>query len=123
MMGPMTESQRTMFLNEMNLIRKDSGVGVLLALFLGSFGAHRFYLRQMGLGALYAVFCLTLIPGLVGVVECFLMSNRVKIYNQDQALIVARLIRGSSCNERSCKGCGQCEECMSLLADEMAFAE
>ena len=41
----------------------------LLAILLGSFGAHRFYLGHIGLGILYLVFFWTWIPGIVGLIE------------------------------------------------------
>lgn len=48
---------------------KSKNVTALLAIFLGSFGAHRFYLGQTKLGLLYLAFFWTLIPGIVGVLE------------------------------------------------------
>ncbi|RKO71209.1 TM2 domain-containing protein [Sphingobacterium puteale] len=41
---------------------KDKTTAALMAFFLGGFGAHRFYLGQIGLGFLYLLFCWTLIP-------------------------------------------------------------
>jgi len=41
----------------------------LLALFLGGFGIHRFYLGQPGLGILYLLFFWTFIPAMVAFVE------------------------------------------------------
>ncbi|UHQ99199.1 TerB N-terminal domain-containing protein (plasmid) [Natrinema zhouii] len=51
------------------MISKSKTVAALLAIFLGSFGAHRFYLRSYGWGILYFLFFWTLIPGLIGFVE------------------------------------------------------
>lgn len=48
---------------------KSKTVAALLAIFLGSFGAHRFYLRSYGWGILYLLFFWTLIPGLIGFAE------------------------------------------------------
>ena len=48
---------------------KSKTVASLLAIFLGSFGAHRFYLRSYGLGVIYLLFCWTLIPGILGIIE------------------------------------------------------
>lgn len=41
----------------------------LLALFLGGFGAHHFYLGRTGLGMLYLLFFWTLIPGFIAFFE------------------------------------------------------
>jgi TM2 domain-containing membrane protein YozV len=41
----------------------------LLAIFLGSFGVHKFYLGQKGAGALYLLFFWTYIPLVIGLVE------------------------------------------------------
>ena len=42
---------------------------VLLALFLGGFGAHNFYAGRTGLGILYLLFCWTLIPAFAALVQ------------------------------------------------------
>lgn len=44
-------------------------VAALLALFLGGFGVHKFYLGKMGLGLLYLIFCWTFIPGVIAFIE------------------------------------------------------
>jgi TM2 domain-containing membrane protein YozV len=77
------------FYQQYEATRRDEVVGILLALFLGGFGAHRFYLRQTGLGVLYILFCWTGIPSLVGLVECFLMPGRVREFNALQAGAIA----------------------------------
>lgn len=41
----------------------------ILAIFLGSIGAHKFYLGRFGQGILYLLFCWTGIPGIVGFIE------------------------------------------------------
>ncbi len=49
--------------------RKSKIAAGLLAILLGDFGVHKFYLGQVGLGIVYLLFCWTLIPGIVGVIE------------------------------------------------------
>ena len=52
----------------------------LLAIFLGSFGIHKFYLGDNTLGVIYLIFFWTAIPGIVGLIEGILwltQSNEV----------------------------------------------
>lgn len=51
---------------------KNKIIAALLAFFLGSFGAHQFYLGNNGKGILYVLFCWTLIPSLIAFVEFIL---------------------------------------------------
>ena len=51
---------------------KNRVAAILLALFLGGLGAHKFYLGQVGMGLLYLVFCWTGIPAIVALVEAIL---------------------------------------------------
>ncbi len=69
--------------------RRDEVVGILLALFLGTFGAHHFYLRRTGLGILYLCFFWSGIPAILGLIECFFMPGRVREFNAIQAAGIA----------------------------------
>ena len=42
---------QAIFYEQYEAARRDEVVGILLALFLGSFGIHHFYLRRTGLGS------------------------------------------------------------------------
>ena len=90
------QQQQAAFYAYMAAYQKDEVVGVLLAFFLGSFGAHHFYLRRTGLGILYALFCWTGIPTVVSLIECFFMPGRVRLYNAEQALMIASMISAAS---------------------------
>ena len=70
-------------------VRRDEVVGVLLALFLGCFGVHHFYLGRVGLGVLYLCFSWTGIPAILGLIECFFMPARVREFNAIQAAGIA----------------------------------
>ncbi|BBG30716.1 MULTISPECIES: TM2 domain-containing protein [Zymobacter] len=48
---------------------KSKVVAGILAIFLGAFGIHRFYLGNIGLGILYLLFFWTGIPGIVAFIE------------------------------------------------------
>ena len=50
---------QAIFYQQYEAVRRDEVVGILLALFLGGFGIHHFYLRRHGLGILYLCFCWT----------------------------------------------------------------
>jgi hypothetical protein len=44
-------------------------VAAILAILLGTFGAHKFYLGKTGVGVLYLCFSWTFVPTIVGIVE------------------------------------------------------
>ncbi len=94
-MQSLDQHQRLLFTNEMNASRKSEVSAVLLAFFLGSFGAHRFYLGETGWGILYLLFCWTFIPHLIAFVECFFLPGRVRRYNDQLAYDVAARIRAT----------------------------
>ncbi len=48
---------------------KEKGTFSILAICLGSVGAHRFYIRQPTLAIVYLLFCWTFIPLLIGIIE------------------------------------------------------
>jgi len=57
---------------------KSRTVAVLLALFLGGIGAHKFYLGKVGIGLLYLLFFWTFIPAFISILEAIMylgMSN------------------------------------------------
>ncbi len=91
-----TDEQRALYYAHMSAWQKDEVVGVLLALFLGTFGAHHFYLRRPGLGILYCVFFWTGIPTVVSFIECFFMPGRVRQYNLALATYFASTISATS---------------------------
>jgi len=82
-------SAQAVFYQQYEAVRRDEVVGILLALFLGAFGVHHFYLRRTGLGILYCIFCWTGIPSLLGFIECFFMPGRVREFNAIQAAGIA----------------------------------
>ena len=77
------------FYQQYESVRRDEVVGILLALFLGGFGIHHFYLRRTGLGILYVCLCWTPIPWVLGFIECFFMPGRVREFNAIQAAGIA----------------------------------
>jgi len=80
---------QAIFYQQYAAVRRDEVAGVLLALFLGGFGIHHFYLRRTGLGVVYLCFCWTPIPWILGFIECFFMPGRVREFNAIQAAGIA----------------------------------
>lgn len=73
--------EKIMFMSEYNANKKSVTTGVLLALFLGGLGVHKFWLGSAGMGVLYLLFCWTFIPSIVAIIDACLMGNSVKKYN------------------------------------------
>ena len=48
---------------------KSKTTAIILCLFLGAFGIHKFYLGQIGKGIIYILFCWTYIPALLALIE------------------------------------------------------
>ena len=84
---------QAIFYQQYAAVRRDEVVGVLLALFLGGFGIHHFYLRRTGLGILYIILTVTVVgafvTGFLGFIECFFMPGRVREFNAIQAAGIA----------------------------------
>ena len=70
--------------------KKSKLAASLLAIFLGGFGVHKFYLGNTSKGWLYLLFCWTYIPGFIGFFEGlvylfqsehnFQVKNKVRIH-------------------------------------------
>jgi TM2 domain-containing membrane protein YozV len=82
-------SAEQMFQMQYESVRRDEVVGVLLAIFLGCFGIHHFYVGRNTLGILYLCLFWTGIPAILGLIECFFMPGRVRDYNAVQAAGIA----------------------------------
>jgi TM2 domain-containing membrane protein YozV len=82
-------SAEQMFQMQYESVRRDEVVGVLLAIFLGCFGVHHFYVGRTTLGIVYLCLCWTGIPAILGLIECFFMPGRVRAYNAVQAAGIA----------------------------------
>ena len=81
-----------LFYQQYESVKRDEIVGILLALFLGTFGIHHFYLRRTGLGILYCLIFWSGIPSLLGFIECFFMPGRVREFNAIQAAGIAGML-------------------------------
>jgi len=89
----MTDSQRMMFQSEIGKSRKNRTTALLITLFFGGLGGHRYYMGQVGMGILYTVFCWTFIPAIIAFIELFLIMGRVDRYNEQLSQEVATKVR------------------------------
>ena len=48
---------------------KNRGIAIVLALFLGGLGIHRFYIGQIGWGFVFLIFSWTIIPMIFGFID------------------------------------------------------
>jgi TM2 domain-containing membrane protein YozV len=108
----MNGQQRAWFYAEYERARKDEMVGFLLALFLGCFGAHHFYLRRNTAGVIYLLFFWTGITAILGLIECFFMPSRVRQYNAAQAMYIAsQILANASSTTASHSATVSCPAC------------
>ena len=90
--------KQMLFVMQYNSMKKNPTTAVLLAVFLGGLGVHKFYMGENGLGVLYLVFCWTYIPAVIGLIEAFTISGSVAKYNQQKALQVAAMCGAANIN-------------------------
>ena len=81
LMKEMSSQERILFQNEYSANKKSVTTGVLLALFVGGLGIHKFWLGETGIGILYLLFFWSFIPALVAILDACLMGNTIKNYN------------------------------------------
>jgi TM2 domain-containing membrane protein YozV len=108
MLPQMTEQQQATFNAYYPGTQRDELTGVLLALLLGSFGAHHFYLRRNALGVLYFLLCWTSVPFFLGIIEAFFMPERVRRFNAEQGMLLAQsVVQGAMRTPMvACPACG-----------------
>jgi TM2 domain-containing membrane protein YozV len=86
--------KQMLFVMQYNNVKKNPTTAMLLALFLGGIGAHKFYLGQPGLGVLYLIFSWTFIPAIVSFIELFTITGYVTRYNLEKATETATMLGG-----------------------------
>jgi TM2 domain-containing membrane protein YozV len=83
------EDKQMLFMMQYNNESKNPTTAVLLAVFLGGLGAHKFYMGQIGLGIIYLLFSWTWLPMIIALIEAFGLSNQVRRYNAQKAVEIA----------------------------------
>lgn len=96
MLQGVPQDKQMMFMMQYNNVKKNNTTAVLLALFLGGLGIHKFYLGQSGMGILYLLFCWTYIPAIVAFFEAFTISAQVGKYNKQKAMELSAILGGAN---------------------------
>lgn len=87
------QERATVFMMQYQNARKDPTTAVILALFLGGLGVHKFYLNKIGLGILYLLFCWTSIPSWIALIEAFTLAGQVAKVNEQKAQAIVAGLR------------------------------
>lgn len=85
-MQQMPSDKQALFMMQYNNVKKNPTTAVILALFLGGLGIHKFYLGKSGMGILYLLFCWTSLPAIIAFIEAFTMTAAVAKLNEEKAL-------------------------------------
>lgn len=88
------EDRQNLFLMEYNEKKKNPSTAVMLAILLGGFGAHHFYLGNIAAGVIYLLFSWTGLTYLVGWFEAITLSNKVRQKNMTIAHETAAALSG-----------------------------
>ncbi len=91
----LSDGNKASYVLTYNARKKSAVVALLLAIFLGGIGGHKFYLGNIVLGILYLVFCWTGIPSIVALVEAFTLADTVRTINKISADELMIIVEGS----------------------------
>jgi TM2 domain-containing membrane protein YozV len=94
MISKIPSDKQMLFFMQYNNTKKNPTTAILLALFLGGLGAHKFYMGETGLGILYILFCWTYIPSIIAFFELFTLSGKVAKHNEQKAREIAMMLGG-----------------------------
>jgi TM2 domain-containing membrane protein YozV len=96
MLQSLPQDKQMLFVMQYNSAQKNPTSALLLALFLGGLGIHKFYLGQTGLGIVYLLFCWTYIPSILAFFEIFVIAGQVGKYNQQKAVEIFAMLGGGT---------------------------
>lgn len=86
---------------------KNKIVAGVLALFLGGFGGHKFYLGRPWQGLLYLVFCWTFVPAILALFEAiyYFAMDEQRFNEKYNADVETALLKPSSKTHIKCPDC------------------
>ena len=85
MLMTVPQDKQMIVMSQFQNTRKNPTTAIVLALFLGGLGAHKFYLNQVGLGIVYLLFSWSGIPMILGFIEAFFIAGKVSEMNEKSA--------------------------------------
>lgn len=85
MVNSLPQDKQTIFMMQLNNIRKNPTTAVILALLLGGLGAHKFYLGKTVMGVIYILFSWTTIPAWIALIEAISIGGKTAQYNEKKA--------------------------------------
>lgn len=85
-------AQQKFFQGEYGRRRRSPAAALALCLTLGAFGAHEFYMGRLISATLRLLFCWTLIPLLLALIEASFLTQRVYAYNRRMAHTLAEIV-------------------------------
>ena len=89
----MTNAQKIEFYARYNDKKKNALIAIILAVFLGTFGIHKFYQGKVTWGIIYLLFCWTGIPTFWSIVEAITMIPWAKAHNALLASDIAEKVK------------------------------
>jgi len=93
MLRNLPQEKQTIFVLQYNSVKKSPTTALLLALFLGGVGGHKFYMDETGLGIVYILFCWTGIPSFIAFIEAFTIAGKVGKFNQQKAMEISMIVK------------------------------
>ncbi len=91
----LSEGSKAAYILAYNGRKKSAVVTLLLTIFLGGLGIHKFYLGKPVLGILYLVFSWTGIPSIIALVESFTVASTVRTMNGTAAQELVYIVQGA----------------------------
>ncbi len=77
--APVSGQAAVMPATAVTILRDNRSMAIMLAIFGGFIGLHKFYLHQPGWGIVYLILCFTLIPAFIGFFEGLSSTSRISI--------------------------------------------
>ncbi len=92
-MRDLNDEQKLIFTSEFREVKKDPNMAILITLFLGGLGGHKFYIGKIGQGVVYLLFFWTFIPSLIALFDLLFISDKVRSLNAIKAVELATRIK------------------------------